>query len=162
MSATPEIIIVMGSKSDEEKVYPAIEYLQKKGIPFSVHIASAHRTPELVKHIAEVPSARIFIAAAGMAAALPGCLAAITTKPVIGLPLSSKYGLQDSILSMLQMPPGIPVLTVGLDAAKNAAIAACEILALQDENIREKLREERAVMSSKVYEDDETISGNYS
>jgi 5-(carboxyamino)imidazole ribonucleotide mutase len=156
------IAIIMGSKSDEEKMLPAVKFLQGVGVPFEVRIASAHRTPELLKQIVSNPSFAIFIAGAGMAAALPGCIAALTTKPVIGVPLSSKYGLEDSLLSIIQMPPGIPVLTVGLDAAKNAAIAACEILAMNDEELETKLKTIRQEAADKVYDDDSDITAKYS
>lgn len=155
------IAVIMGSKSDEEKMLPAIKFLQDIKVPFEVRIASAHRTPELLKQIVENPTFSIFIAGAGMAAALPGCIAALTTKPVIGVPLSSKYGLEDSLLSIIQMPPGIPVLTVGIDAAKNAAIAACQLLAMNNEKLSEKLQAIRDVASSKVYEDDQAITFKY-
>jgi 5-(carboxyamino)imidazole ribonucleotide mutase len=141
---------------------PAVKFLQGVGVPFEVRIASAHRTPELLKQIVSNPSFAIFIAGAGMAAALPGCIAALTTKPVIGVPLSSKYGLEDSLLSIIQMPPGIPVLTVGLDAAKNAAIAACEILAMNDEELETKLKTIRQEAADKVYDDDSDITAKYS
>lgn len=156
-----QISIVMGSKSDFEKMRPAIDFLKEIGVPFEVRIASAHRTPSLVKHIANNKAVKVFIAGAGMAAALPGCIAALTNKPVIGVPLSSKYGLEDSLLSMIQMPPGIPVMTVGIDAAKNAAIAACEILAIYDEELEIKLSDIREKAATKVYNDDQEISANY-
>jgi 5-(carboxyamino)imidazole ribonucleotide mutase len=158
---TIQISIVMGSKSDLEKMRPAIDFLKEIGVPFEVRIASAHRTPSLVKHIANNKTIKVFIAGAGMAAALPGCIAALTNKPVIGVPLSSKYGLEDSLLSMVQMPPGIPVMTVGIDAAKNAAIAACEILAIYDEELEIKLSDIREKAATKVYNDDQEISANY-
>lgn len=161
MNEAKRVAVIMGSKSDEEKMKPAIDFLQSHGVPFEVRIASAHRTPSLLEQIVSNPAFAIFIAGAGMAAALPGCIAALTTKPVIGVPLSSKYGLEDSLLSMIQMPPGIPVLTVGIDAAKNAAIAACQILALNDEELSEKIQDDRSIASSKVYEDDETITSKY-
>lgn len=158
---TIQVSIVMGSKSDLEKMRPAIDFLKEIGVPFEVRIASAHRTPSLVKHIATNKAIKVFIAGAGMAAALPGCIAALTNKPVIGVPLSSKYGLEDSLLSMIQMPPGIPIMTVGIDAAKNAAIAACEILAIYDEELEIKLSDIREKAATKVYNDDQEISANY-
>ena len=159
----PLVTIVMGSTSDEEKVLPAIKYLQELEVPFEIRVASAHRTPHLVEEIVlEAQTTRVFIAAAGMAAALPGCIAALTRKPVIGLPLSSKYCLEDSILAMLQMPPGVPVLTVGVDAAKNAAVAACQILALSDHELDAKLTKQSAVMANKVVDADAAIREKYS
>ena len=161
MNETKHVAIIMGSKSDEDKMKPAIDYLQSIEVPFEVRIASAHRTPELLKQIVGNPTFGIFIAGAGMAAALPGCIAALTTKPVIGVPLSSKYGLEDSLLSMIQMSPGIPVLVVGIDASKNAAIAACQILAMNDEEVSKKLQSSRDIASNKVYEDDQAITLKY-
>jgi 5-(carboxyamino)imidazole ribonucleotide mutase len=153
-----KVTIVMGSFSDKDKMKPAAEYLKKMGVSYTQHVASAHRTPDLVEEITNDSETTVFIAGAGMAAALPGCIAALTTKPVIGVPLSSKYGLMDSMLSILQMPPGIPVLTVGLDAAKNAAIAACEILSVYDNELAEKLQKERNEAAEKVRNDNEQIS----
>ena len=161
MNEAKRIAVIMGSKSDEEKMKPAIDFLRDLDIPFEVRIASAHRTPELLKQIVDNPTFGIFIAGAGMAAALPGCIAALTIKPVIGVPLSSKYGLEDSLLSIIQMPPGIPVLTVGIDASKNAAIAACEILALCDEELADKLQKNRDKAADKVYDDDQVITAKY-
>lgn len=161
MNEAKRIAVIMGSKSDEEKMKPAIDFLRDLDVPFEVRIASAHRTPELLKQIVGNPTFGIFIAGAGMAAALPGCIAALTTKPVIGVPLSSKYGLEDSLLSIIQMPPGIPVLTVGIDASKNAAIAACEILALSDEELAGKLQKNRDKAADKVYDDDQVITAKY-
>ena len=162
MNETKHVAIIMGSKSDEDKMKPAIDYLQSIGVPFEVRIASAHRTPELLKQIVGNPTFGIFIAGAGMAAALPGCIAALTVRPVIGVPLSSKYGLEDSLLSIIQMPPGIPVNSVGIDAAKNAAIAACQILALNDPKLAKKLQEDREEAAAKVYADDTEISNRLS
>ena len=162
MKDTPNrIAVIMGSKSDEEKMLPAINFLQDIGVPFEVRVASAHRTPALIEQIVKNPTFKIFIAGAGMAAALPGCIAALTNKPVIGVPLSSKYGLEDSLLSIIQMPPGIPVLTVGIDASKNAAIAACQILALEDNEILLKLKKIRINAADKVFNDDQAITAKY-
>lgn len=161
MKKPSRIAIIMGSKSDEEKMLPAIKFLQSVDIPFEVRIASAHRTPTLLKQIVDNPTFKIFIAGAGMAAALPGCIAALTNKPVIGVPLSSKYNLEDSLLSIIQMPPGIPVLTVGIDASKNAAIAAAQILALEDGELLAKLKTIRNDAADKVYNDDQEITAKY-
>ena len=159
--AKKPICILMGSKSDEEKMKPAVSFLQKIGVSYDVHIASAHRTPKLIQNIVNNPDYKVFIAGAGMAAALPGCIAALTVRPVIGVPLSSKYGLEDSLLSIIQMPPGIPVNTVGIDAAKNAAIAACEILALNDPELSKKLQNIREEAANAVYDCDSEICGKY-
>ena len=142
-----KIVIVMGSKSDEAVGMKAVEVIKKFGIDYEIKYASAHRTPEKMKEIASMP-ADVFIAIAGMAAALPGSLAAYTTKPVIGVPVSGKLNL-DAILSIVQMPPGIPVAAVGLDRGDNAALLAIEILALKNEELKKKLDEYRNKMREK-------------
>jgi len=142
-----KVAIVMGSKSDEEIGKKAIKILENFGVDYEVIFASAHRTPEIIKEIAS-SDAVIFIAIAGLAAALPGSIAAHTTKPVIGVPVSGKINL-DAILSIVQMPPGIPVAAVGLDRGDNAALLAVEILSLKDEGLKEKLEEYRQKMREK-------------
>jgi len=142
-----KVSIIMGSKSDEEVGKKAVKILEKFGVSYEIIFASAHRTPEKIKKIAS-GDADVFIAIAGLAAALPGSIAAHTTKPVIGVPVSGKINL-DSILSIVQMPPGIPVAAVGLDRGDNAALLAIEILALKDETLREKLEEYRKEMREK-------------
>ncbi|HDN95770.1 MAG TPA: 5-(carboxyamino)imidazole ribonucleotide mutase [Thermoplasmatales archaeon] len=139
-----KVIIVMASKSDEAVGKKAIDIFEKFGVEYEVYYASAHRTPEKIKEIAS-KDADIFIAIAGLSAALPGSLAAYTTKPVIGVPVSGKLNL-DAILSIVQMPPGIPVAAVGLDRGDNAALLAIEILALKDEELKKKLEEYRQEM----------------
>ena len=125
----------------------AEELLKKFGIEYEVHVASAHRTPEKVEEIAN-SDAEVFIAIAGLAAALPGSIAAHTTKPVIGVPVSGKVNM-DAILSIVQMPPGIPVAAVGLDRGDNAALLAAEILSVGNKKLREKLDEYRKEMREK-------------
>ncbi|MCD6171250.1 MAG: 5-(carboxyamino)imidazole ribonucleotide mutase [Thermoplasmata archaeon] len=142
-----KIVIVMGSKSDEAVGMKAVEVIKKFGVDYEIKYASAHRTPEKIKEIASMP-ADVFIAIAGMAAALPGSLASHTTKPVIGVPVSGKLNL-DAILSIVQMPPGIPVAAVGLDRGDNAALLAIEILALKDGALKKKLDEYRNKMREK-------------
>jgi len=142
-----KVAIVMGSKSDEEIGKKAIKILENFGVDYEVIFASAHRTPEKIKEIAS-SDADIFIAIAGLAAALPGSIAAHTTKPVIGVPVSGKINL-DAILSIVQMPPGIPVAAVGLDRGDNAALLAVEILSLKDDGLKEKLEEYRQKMREK-------------
>ena len=132
------IQIIMGSKSDMEVAEKAIKMLRKFDVEYDLKIASAHRTPELVKKIVEESKADVFIGIAGLSAALPGAIAAHTKKPVIGVPVSGKVNL-DSILSIVQMPPGIPVAAVGLDRGDNAALLAVQILALKDEKLAKKL-----------------------
>jgi 5-(carboxyamino)imidazole ribonucleotide mutase len=148
--------IVIGSKADLEVAKKASEVLKKLGIEHRISIASAHRTPDLVASLAEAEDVEIFIAIAGLAAALPGAIAAHTTKPVIGVPVSGKVNL-DSMLSMLQMPKGMPVATVGLDSGENAALLAAEILALSDPKIADALREYRHQMRQKILQDNEEI-----
>lgn len=142
-----KVMIVMASKSDEEVGKKSAEVLEKFGIPYEMVFASAHRTPEKIKEIAE-SDADVFIAIAGLSAALPGSIASLTTKPVIGVPVSGKLNL-DAILSIVQMPPGVPVAAVGLDRGENAALLAVEILALKYDGLAEKLEEERRKMREK-------------
>ncbi len=142
-----KVKIVMGSKSDERIAGKTEEMLDKLGIPYEKVVASAHRTPEKVKEIAS-DDTDVFIAIAGLAAALPGSIASHTTKPVIGVPVSGKVNM-DAILSIVQMPPGIPVAAVGLDRGDNAALLAAEILALTDDSVREKLEDYRKEMREK-------------
>lgn len=157
-----KIGIIMGSKSDMPIVEKATKRLDEFGIEYTVRILSAHRTPDEVADFAK--NARdngygAIIAAAGKAAALPGCVAACTTLPVIGLPIKSSFmdGL-DSLLSIAQMPPGIPVATVGTDAADNAAILAAQILAVTDTDVQTALETHRQTMKQKVLADDQSIN----
>ncbi len=139
-----KVMVVMASKSDENVGKKAIDILEKFDIEYEVKFASAHRTPEKIKEIAQ-SDADIFIAIAGLSAALPGSIAAYTNKPVIGVPVSGKLNL-DAILSIVQMPPGIPVAAVGLDRGDNAALLAIQMLALKDEKLFQKLDEYRKKM----------------
>lgn len=123
--------------------------LKQFTVSYNIEIASAHRTPEVVKKIVEENDADVFIGVAGLAAALPGSIASQTIKPVIGVPVSGKINL-DSILSIIQMPPGIPVAAVGLDRGDNAALLALEILALKDNIIRTELNNYRKEMKKKA------------
>jgi 5-(carboxyamino)imidazole ribonucleotide mutase len=138
-----KVAILMGSDSDLPVMEKAFEILREFEIPFDVKILSAHRTPdEHVSYVkkADEAGAKVFIAAAGGAAHLPGVTAAHTQKPVIGVPINSKLNGIDSLLSIAQMPSGIPVATVAVDGAKNAALLAIEILAVGDVNLSEKLK----------------------
>jgi 5-(carboxyamino)imidazole ribonucleotide mutase len=141
------VSIIIGSSSDKDLGDKAAEMLQEFDVTYDLQIISAHRNPEkLTKYIQESP-AKVFITIAGLAAALPGAVAAQTIKPVIGVPKEVKLGGMDSLLSIVQMPTGVPVATVGIDASKNAALLAIEILALQDAELSKKLdqyREKRA------------------
>ena len=136
-----KVSVVMASKSDEHVGKKAMEILEKFGINYEIKYASSHRTPEKIKEIAE-SDADIFIAIAGLSASLPGSIAAYTIKPVIGVPVSGKLNL-DAILSIIQMPPGVPVAAVGLDRGENAALLAIEMLAMRDERLKKKLEEYR-------------------
>lgn len=153
-----KVAVIMGSDSDLPVVTPAIKQLKELSIETEVHVMSAHRTPKEAMAFAE--NARkngfgVIIAAAGMAAHLGGVLAASTTLPVIGIPCSSKVldGM-DAMLATIMMPPGIPVATVGVNAAKNAALLAAEVLAVGDDALMDKLSEMRAEMSQSVLKKD--------
>lgn len=144
MAKKPKVLILTGSKNDLPKLEDAFNFLKEMGVEYVAHVSSAHRNPD--KTVEYAKSAKengieVIIAAAGLAAHLPGVLAAHTTLPVIGIPLSagSLSGL-DSLLSIVQMPSGVPVATVGIDSAKNAAILACEILSIKYREIGEKLQ----------------------
>ena len=147
LDASMLVQIVMGSTSDKEVADKAVEMLKKLQIPYEVTVASAHRVPHRVEEIAQ-KDADVFIAIAGLAAALPGSIAAHTIKPVIGVPVSGKVNL-DAILSIIQMPPGIPVAAVGLDRGENAALLAAEILALTHDDVQKKVEEYRENMRKK-------------
>ncbi|MBJ11054.1 MAG: 5-(carboxyamino)imidazole ribonucleotide mutase [Flavobacteriales bacterium] len=151
----PIVSIIMGSTSDMPVMRKAAEFLDKMEIPFEINALSAHRTPQLVENFATNAHAngiRVIIAGAGGAAHLPGVVAAFTTLPVIGVPCRSSISIDgwDSILSILQMPPGIPVATVGLDAAHNAGILAAQILAASDEALHAKMLEFKSNMKEKI------------
>lgn len=154
--------IVMGSKSDMPVVEKVMKRLESLDTPYEIRILSAHRTPTEVAEYAESARSRgigVIIAAAGKAAALPGALAACTTLPVVGLPIKSSFldGL-DSLISMSQMPPGIPVATVGTDAGDNAAILAVQILGVSDESAQASLEKYKSQMKEKVLCDDAELN----
>lgn len=156
-----KVAIIMGSDSDLPVVTPAIKQLKELGIETEVRVMSAHRTPKRAQEFAENAAKNgfgVIISAAGMAAHLGGVLAAGTVLPVIGIPCSSKVldGM-DAMLSTVMMPPGIPVAAVGVNAAKNAALLAAEILAVGDEALAEKLRKMRADMAAAVIEKDKAL-----
>ncbi len=137
------VLILSGSKSDEKVYEKAVKTLEEFGVEYRLEIASAHRNPELVEKLVKETEADVIIAVAGLSAALPGVVASKTTKPVIGVPVDVKLEGLDALLSIMQMPPGIPVATVGIDNGKNAALLAIQILALKDEKLAKKLREAR-------------------
>src|SRR5437016_4213311 len=151
-----EVLIVLGSKTDSEVGKKAGSLLDEFGVEHEMVVASAHRTPDLLRDLIRNTPAKVFIAVAGLSAALPGTIAAHTTKPVIGVPVSGKLNL-DAILSVSQMPPGVPVAAVGLDRGENAAILAVEMLALHDERLAEKLKDHRDAMKKWVLEDSRTL-----
>lgn len=149
----PLISIIMGSTSDLPVVSKAAAFLDSMCIPFEMHALSAHRTPHQVERFASEARSRgikVIIAAAGMAAALPGVIAALTPVPVIGVPIWSSLEGRDALLSIVQMPPGIPVATVGIDGAQNAAILATQILALSDADIADRLDQWRSSLAQKI------------
>ncbi len=143
----------MGSTSDLPVMEKAMGLLDEMEIPFEVHALSAHRTPTAVEDFAQNAKGRgikVIIAAAGMAAALPGVIAAATTLPVIGVPIKGMLDGLDAMLSIIQMPPGIPVATVGVNGALNAAILAAEMLALTDANIAQKVEDYKSRLGEKI------------
>jgi len=144
-----DIQIIMGSKSDMPVAEKATTILDKFSVDYNVTVASAHRTPDVLRDIVEKSDAKVFIGIAGLSAALPGSIAAQTIKPVIGVPVSGKVNL-DAILSIIQMPPGIPVGAVGLDRGDNAALLALEILSLENTTLKKQLTEYRNEMREKA------------
>ncbi len=160
-----KVAVIMGSDSDLPVVEKAFGVFREYGVPFEVHVYSAHRTPEEAKSFSENAAANGFgaiIAAAGKAAHLAGALAANTVLPVIGIPVKSSTldGL-DALLSTVQMPSGIPVATVAIDGAQNAALLAVEILAVSDEALREKLISARKASKEKVLAKNAEIEAKY-
>ena len=157
--------IIMGSDSDLPVIEKGIAVLREYGVPFEVHVYSAHRTPVEAREFtlnAEKNGFGVLIAAAGMAAHLAGAVAANTVLPVIGIPVKSKcFDGMDALLSTVQMPSGIPVATVAVDGAANAALLAIEILAVSDTVLSEKLKAARAAAAAKVLEKDKAIAAQY-
>jgi len=153
------VCIIVGSKNDISKIKDCFKTLKEFNVSFVFRVLSAHRTPdELEKFIKEIEKdIDVFIAAAGMSAHLAGVIASKTIKPVIAIPLDVKLGGLDSLLSMVNMPPGIPVACVGIDGAKNAAILALEIIAIKDERIRNKMIEMRKKLISEILETNKEI-----
>ena len=149
----PLVSIIMGSTSDLPVMEKACKWLEEQEIPFEMNALSAHRTPDAVEQFAKGAKARgvkVFIAGAGMAAALPGVIAASTPLPVIGVPIKGMLDGLDAMLSIIQMPPGIPVATVGVNGAQNAAILAAERMALGDEAIAKKVDAWKAGLGKKI------------
>lgn len=161
----PIVSIIMGSTSDLKVMEAAAKFLNDLEIPFEINALSAHRTPENVEEFARKAQGRgikVIIAAAGMAAHLPGVVAAMTPLPVIGVPINSSLDGMDSLLSIVQMPPGIPVATVGINGALNAAILATQILALSDDSISGKLMKYKEGLKQKIVDaNEELLKLNY-
>jgi 5-(carboxyamino)imidazole ribonucleotide mutase len=149
----PIVSIIMGSTSDLPVMRKAADLLDKLEVPFEMHALSAHRTPDEVEAFAKGAQARglkVIIAAAGMAAHLPGVIAASTVLPVIGVPIKSTFEGLDALLSIVQMPPGIPVATVGVDAALNAALLAVQMLSLGDSALASRLETYKRDLKQKI------------
>lgn len=151
----------MGSTSDLTVMEAAAKVLDQFEVPFEINALSAHRTPEAVEKFAreaEGRGIRVIIAGAGMAAHLPGVIAAMTTLPVIGVPIKASLEGLDAMLAIIQMPPGIPVAAVAINGAYNAAILAVQMLSLQDETVREKLGRFKEDLKSKIVQANKDLS----
>jgi len=149
----PQVSIIMGSTSDLPILEKAASFLDSLQIPFEMLALSAHRTPQAVEKFAreaEGKGIKVIIAAAGMAAALPGVIAAMTPVPVIGVPINSTLEGRDALLSIVQMPSGVAVATVGINGAMNAAILAAQIIAVADESVRERFLKYRNTLTEKI------------
>jgi len=156
-----DICVVLGSKSDLPVAEKCKTVLDKFDVSYEIRVASAHRAPKYLGGIvesAEESGCKVFIGMAGVAAALPGVIASMTTKPVIGVPVGGKVPL-DSLLSIVQMPPGMPVATVGVDRGDNAGALAVQILATSDNDLASTYSDYRSAMTAKVIADDESIQG---
>ncbi|MDR2119028.1 MAG: 5-(carboxyamino)imidazole ribonucleotide mutase [Tannerellaceae bacterium] len=156
----PVVSIIMGSTSDLPVMEKAARLFDEMQIPFEMHALSAHRTPDEVEAFAKGAKGRgikVIIAAAGMAAHLAGVIASMTTLPVIGVPVSSSLEGMDALLSIVQMPPGIPVATVGIDGALNAGILAVQILSAGDDTLQEKLSAYKENLKKKIVKANEEL-----
>ena len=157
----PIVSIIMGSTSDLPILEKAASLLNEFQIPFEMNALSAHRTPKEVEQFATQANARgikVIIAAAGMAAHLPGVIASMTTLPVIGVPIDASLDGMDALLAIVQMPPGIPVATVGINASMNAALLAVQILATGDESLQTKLMDYKEGLKKKIVKANEDMS----
>ncbi len=157
----PLVSIIMGSTSDYSVMEKAALFLDQQEIPFEINALSAHRTPMEVSEFARNAEGRgikVIIAAAGMAAALPGAIAAETTLPVIGVPVKSSFEGLDSVLSMLQMPPAVPVSVMAVNGSLNAAIMAMEILSLTNEEINKRMHAYKQSLKEKIVKANEEFS----
>ena len=158
---SPLVSIIMGSTSDMPVLEKAAKLLDEFEIPFEINALSAHRTPQEVTDFANNASKRglkVIIAAAGMAAHLPGVIAAQTTVPVIGVPIKSTLEGMDALLAIVQMPPGIPVATVGINAGLNAAILAVQMLSLTDERIAARFADYKQGLAKKIVKANEDLA----
>ena len=156
-----KVSIIMGSTSDLPVMRKAADFLEQMEVPFEMHALSAHRTPAAVERFASEAAGRgieVIIAAAGMSAALPGVIAAITPLPVIGVPIAATLDGIDALLSIAQMPPGIPTATVGINGALNAAVLAVRILSLSDHGLAERYNAYRSGLSAKVEKADAELA----
>ena len=158
----PKVGIIMGSKSDYSVMNEAAKVLEGFDVEYEINIVSAHRTPEKMMDYskkAHLNGISVIIAGAGGAAHLPGMVASNSSLPVIGVPIKSRNSIDgwDSVLSILQMPAGVPVATVALDGAKNAGILAAQILAVSDKNLSEKIKQYKTDLADKVLKDDSTL-----
>ncbi len=158
---TPKVSIIMGSTSDLPVMEKTAKLLDEFEIPFEIHALSAHRTPAEVEKFAKGAQARgirVIIAAAGMAAHLPGVIASMTTLPVIGVPINASLDGLDALLAIVQMPPGIPVATVGINGALNAGILAVQILAVADDKLQTKLADYKEDLKKKIVKANDELS----
>ena len=158
---TPQVSIIMGSVSDLPVMNKAAQFLDEMEIPFEMNALSAHRTPEEVERFAkgaEGRGIRVIIAAAGMAAHLCGVIASMTTLPVVGVPIAASLDGIDALLAIVQMPPGIPVATVGINGAQNAAILATQMLALSDEALARRMADYKEGLKKKIVKANEELA----
>lgn len=158
---TPKVSIIMGSTSDLPVMEKAAALLNEFEIPFEINALSAHRTPAEVEVFAKNARANgieVIIAAAGMAAHLPGVIASMTTLPVIGVPINASLDGMDALLAIVQMPPGIPVATVGINGALNAGILAVQMMAVNDTNLQNKLAAYKENLKKKIVEANEQLA----
>jgi 5-(carboxyamino)imidazole ribonucleotide mutase len=157
----PRVSIIMGSTSDYPVMEPAAKVLDELEIPFEINALSAHRTPEEVEKFAKEAEHRgikVIIAAAGMAAHLPGVIASMTSLPVIGVPIKATLEGLDALLAIVQMPPGIPVATVGINAAQNAGILAAQMIALFDEKTAAAVKKHKSGLKKKIIQANEELA----
>lgn len=157
----PVVSIIMGSTSDLPVMEKAAQFLDEMQIPFEINALSAHRTPEDVERFAKGAKERgvkVIIAAAGMAAHLCGVIASMTTLPVIGVPIKASLDGMDALLAIVQMPPGIPVATVGINGSLNAAILSAQMLAVADESIQQRLHDYKEDLKKKIVKANEELA----